>query len=134
MPFYEIVYETGNVSVGAYEDDAAALAATGEQDRRAREGESAGPQGGAAERVAKIYKYAKHPNDYNPDQTMNADQLKSEFEALLAAMQDENGTVNIDQLALEVRALSSPSTVKEHPHDSQFKMKEEKVLTLKEGK
>ena len=133
MPFYEVVYETGRVSVGEYVDDAEALSAAAEQDRRAREGQQAGPQGGPAERVAKLYKYSSHPNDYNLEQTASADVVEKEVSELVKALKDKNGVVNIDQLALQVRSLSHPMVDKEHPHDSQFKMKEEKVLTLEDA-
>lgn len=134
MPFYEIVYETGNVSVGEYADDSEALAAAGEHDRRAREGGQAGPQGGPAERVAKLYKYENHPNEYNPEQTASSDVVEKEVGALVKALADKNGVVSIDQLALAVRGLSHPMVDKEHPHDSQFKMKEDAVLTLEGAK
>ena len=130
MPFYEIVYETGNVSVGEYKDDAEALEGAGAQDAKAREGGQAGPQGGPAERVAKIYKYADHPNNYNVEQTASADVLQKEVSELIKALSDKNGVVSIDQLVLEVRGLTHPMIAKENPHDSQFKMKEDAVLTL----
>lgn len=134
MPYYEVVYETGNVSVMAAESDEAALAAAAEHDRRAREGGQAGPQGGPAERIAKLYKYDTHPNEYNPAQTASADVLQKEVSELVKGLADSNGVVNIDVLSQEIRGLSHPMTTKEHPHDSQFKMKEVGVLTLEEGK
>lgn len=130
MPFYEIVYETGNVSVAEYKDDAEALEGAGAQDQKAREGGQAGPQGGPAERVAKIYKYAEHPDNYNTEQTASADVLQKEVSELVKALADKNGVVSIDQLVLAVRGLTHPMIDKEHPHDSQFKMKEDAVLTL----
>jgi len=133
MPFYEIVYETGRASVAEYANDDEARSAAGEQDRRAREGQSAGPQGGPAERVARIYKYDQHPNEYNPENTASAEVLTKELGELVKAMKDKNGIVNIDQLAIEVRGLSHPMVLKEHAHDSQFKMKESGVLTLEGG-
>lgn len=133
MPFYEIVYETGNMSVAEYADDEEALAAAGAQDARAREGGQAGPQGGPAERVAKLYKYDVHPNEYNAEQTASADVVEKEVAELIKATKDKNGVVNIDQLALSVRGLSHPMTNPEHAHDSQFKMKEKSVLTLEGG-
>ena len=132
MPFYEIAYETGRKSVACYADDAEAYRAIEEQDRRAREGASAGPQGGPAERVAKVYKYSEHPNEYNAAQTASADVVEKEVAGLVKAMKDSNGVVNIDQLALEVRGLSHPMTAPEHAHDSQFKMKEDASYTLDE--
>lgn len=133
MPFYEIVYETGNVSVAEYKDDAEALEGAGAQDKKAREGGQAGPQGGPAERVAKIYKYAEHPDNYNTEQTASADVLQKEVSELIKALADKNGVVSIDQLTVEVRGLTHPMTAKESPFDSQFKMKEDAVLTLDGG-
>jgi hypothetical protein len=140
LPHYEVIFESGNTSVIEGENDEEALAGVKEQDRRAREGESGGPASDdpataanwAAERIAKILKYDKHPGDFNPDQTMAADQLKSEVGALIDALADENGVVRIDQLAVEVRGISHPMVSKEHPHDSQYRMKETDVLTLEE--
>lgn len=134
MPYYEVVFETGRVALANYADDAEMQKACGEQDRRARTGAQGGPQGGPAERVAKVYKYERHPNDYNLAQTMSAEVLAKETAQLAKALADDNGVVNIDQLALEVRGLSHPMVNKEHPHDSQFKMKEEAVLTLEGSK
>src|SRR6476619_1281754 len=108
MPFYEIVYETGNVSVAEYADDAEALEGAGAHDKKAREGGQAGPQGGPAERVAKIYKYAEHPDNYNTEQTASADVLQKEVSELIKALADKNGVVSIDQLTLEVRGLTHP--------------------------
>ena len=133
MPWYEVVYETGNMSVGNYADDEEAKAAIGEQDKRAREGGQAGPQGGPAERVVKIYKYSKPPNDYNPDQTATADVLKSEVGALVDGLADANGVVNIAELSMQIQALSHPMQAKENPFDSQFKMEHESELTLDSG-
>lgn len=132
MPFYEIAYETGRRSVAEYASDAEAHAAVAEQDRRAREGVTAGPQGGAAERVSKIYKYKYHPNEYNPEQTASSDVVEKEVSALLKALADKNGVVNIDQLAVQVRGLSHPMVTPEHAHDSQFKMQEDAAFTLDE--
>jgi len=134
MPFYEVVFETGRVSVAEYADDAEALEGCGEHDKRAREGGQSGPQGGPAERIAKLYKYDRHPNDYNAEQTASADVVTKEVAELVKVMKDSNGVVNIDQLALAVRSLSHPMADKEHPHDSMFKMEEVGVLTLDGGK
>lgn len=133
MSWYEVVFETGNMSVLEAESDEVALAAAGEQDRRAREGEPAGPQGGPAERVAVLYKYDKPPNDYNVEQTASADVLTTEVSALIDGLKDANGVVSISELAMQVQALSHPMVAKENPHDSQFKMEHEAELTLPEA-
>ena len=131
MPFYEVTFETGRSSVAFYENDAEALAANGEQDRRARAGEPGGPLGVPAERVKVIRVYDKHPNEYNPDQTMSADVAQKEVAALIKENADENGIVSLPFLALQVSVLSHPMVQsKEDSFDSNFKMKETKELAL----
>ena len=131
MPFYEVTFETGRSSVAFYETDAEALAANGEQDRRARNGEPGGPLGVPAERVAKIRVYDKHPNEFNTEQTMSVDVATKEIAQLVKASADENGIVSLPVLALQVGALSHPMiSSKENSFDSNFKMKEKKELAL----
>ena len=129
--FYETVFETGRVSVAMYESEAEAKSAIGEQHRRAMNGESAGPLGGPAERIAAVYIYDEHPNNFNVEQTMSADVMEKELSSLVKAMKDDNGVVAIDQLTLGVRGLSHPMVdTLEKPFDSRFKMKESKKLDL----
>lgn len=131
MAWYEIIYETGRTSVAFYDDDDEANRAVGEQHRRAVAGEPGGPLGVPAERVKAVFVYDKHPNEYNPDQTMTADVAKKELASLVDSSQDENGVVAIDQLALGVAGLSHPMVVSKKPFESNFKMKEARTLTLK---
>ena len=128
--FYEITYETGRCSVAEYADDDEARSALAEHHRRATEGAAGGPLGQPAERIKVVRIYKQHPNEFNPDQTMSADVLKSELGALVDAMADDNGVVNVASFAVEVRALTHPMAPKEAPFDSEFKMKEDKVLKL----
>jgi hypothetical protein len=131
MPFYEVTYETGRMSVAQYEDDAEAQRALGEHHQRAMSGQSGGPLGQPAERIAKVRVYDKHPNEYNPDQTMSKDVLKKEVTALMDALADENGVVSIDQLTLAVRGLTHPMvTARESTFDSMFLMQESRELEL----
>lgn len=131
MPFYEVTYETGRVSVANYENDAEAKSALAAHHHRAVGGLSGGPIGAPAERIAKVRVYDKHPNEFNPDQTMSADVLKKELEALVTAGEDDNGVVSIDEMSKSVRGLSHPMVdVRETPFDSMFKMKEKKELAL----
>lgn len=131
MPFYEIVYETGNNSVAFYEGDDEAKRGIGEQHRRALNGESAGPLGGPAERVAKVFVYSNHPNEFNPNQTASSDVVEKEVASLVKAMKDDNGVISIDQLSLAVRDLSHPmETGRESRLDSMYKMKEDRALSL----
>lgn len=130
--FYELVYETGRMSVARYENDEEAKTAIGEHHRRAVEGIPGGPLGQPAERIREVYVYDEHPNEYNSDQTMSADVAEKEIAALIKETKDENGVVNIDQLTLHVRGLSHPMVDTGHREafDSAFKMKEKKKLDL----
>ena len=131
MPFYEVTYETGRVSVACYENDEEAQSALGEQHRRAMNGEPGGPIGGPAERIARVRVYKEHPNEFNPAQKMSADVLESELKSLVKAMSDDNGVVDVSRLAVEVRGLSHPMQVADEPFGSVFRMKEDRELKLK---
>ena len=142
MPFYEVTYETGRMSVACYADDAEAQSALKAHNDRAKAGQPGGPVAShpegadgrptwAAERIAKVRVYSEHPNEYNPAQTMSADVLKKEVETQIERLKDKNGVVSVDQLALAVRSVSHPMVdVQEAPFDSAFKMKEDKELSL----
>lgn len=131
MPFYEIAYETGRISVACYADDAEALSAVGEQHRRATVGEPGGPLGAPAERVARVFVYDKHPNEYNPSQGVSVDVVTKEVAELIKALADENGVVAVNELASEVRALTHPmNPTRDGAFGSVFRMKEAKELKL----
>jgi hypothetical protein len=131
VPFYEITFETGRSSVAFYEDDAEALSATGEQHRRAVNGEVAGPIGGPAERVKKVRVYDKHPNEYNAEGTMSSDVAAKEVTSLIKRLEDENKVVDLGMLSAEVRGLTHPMVVvKEAAFDSNFRMEEDRELAL----
>jgi hypothetical protein len=134
VPYYEVTFETGRSSVAFYEDDAQALSANGEQDRRARSGEPGGPLGAPAERVAKIRVYDAHPDDFNVEQTMSAEVATKELAALVKENKDKNNVVFLPVLAQQVQALSHPMVqTKENTFDSNFKMPEKKELKLNFG-
>ena len=139
--FYEITYETGRVSVAEYATEDEAKSALAEQHRRATNGEPGGPvathpaglagePNWAAERIAKVRVYDKHPNEYNPDQTMSAEVLKKALDDMIDSGKDENGVVALDQFVLAVRGLSHPMQGREHSFDSVFRMEEKKELNL----
>lgn len=141
MPFYEVAYETGRVSVAFYENDAEAESALKAHNDRAKGGLAGGPvhshpQGVTgepnwpAERIAAVYKYDKHPNEFNAAQTMSADLLEKEVAGLIKRLSDDNGVVLIDQLAVEVRGLSHPIKSRAEAHDSVFRMKETEAMQL----
>lgn len=131
MPFYEITFETGRSSVAFYESDDEAKSAVKAHHDRAIKGEPGGPIGAPAERIAKVRVYSNHPNEFNPANAMSKDVVAKEIKALVDALADENGVVAIDQLAVEVRALTHPMvTDKESSFDSNFLMKEDRSLDM----
>lgn len=130
VPYYEIVYETGRMSVACYENDDEAKEGIGAHHARAVRGEAGGPLGQPAERIAAVYVYEKHPDNFNADQTMSADVLNKELSNLVKDSADENGVVNVDQLVLGVRGLTHPMTDKVSGFDSRYKTKETKKMTL----
>lgn len=144
MPYYEIIYETGNKSVAFYEDDAEMERALSEHHRRAINGEPGSPSmtlrsdvpaadnrigTWVAERVKRVLEYDKHPDDFNLDQVASTDEVeKVVADTLKAAEQD--GVVPIHAISAAVRELSSPIVETEHVHDSQYKMEESKEVNL----
>lgn len=130
MPFYEIAYETGRMSVAEYADDAEAKSAIKAHHDRAIKGEPGGPIGQPAERIAAVYVYPEHPNSFNDAQTMSADVLEKEVGALIKSLKDENGVVALDILAVEVRGLSHPMQPKSEPFGSVYRAKETKKMKL----
>jgi hypothetical protein len=130
MPFYEVVYETGRMSVACYEDDAEAQLALKAHNDRALNGQAGGPLGQPAERVSAVYKYEDHPNEFNAEQTASADVVSKEVEALIKSRKDKNNVVSLDQLSLDVRGLSHPMNTEREGFDSFFKVKEDKKLDM----
>lgn len=122
--YYEVVYETGRSSIinGTEEE---ALRAMGEQHRRARQGEaslSSVPESPPAERIVKAFAFDKHPNEWNPTDTLTADELKSALPPLVDSLTDDNGVVAVGVFAQEVRALTHPMSINPGPHESNYKM------------
>lgn len=130
MPFYEQVWETGEVSVGEYVDDATCLAAVTAQNDKAKVGGLNGPQGGPATRIASVYKYPVHPGSLNEAGGLSADVLQSGLAELLANMTDMNGVVNVMAFAEAVTQLVHPMQAPASPHDSRFKMESIETLDL----
>lgn len=131
--FYEVIYETGEMSVASYATDAEALSALGEQQRRAMSGLEAGPQGGPATRISRVFKYTDHPASLNEDGGLSGDVLLSSLKDLVKQYSDKNGVVNVMAFAQAVPLLVHPGQTGEvAPHDSKFKMEAASELDLKE--
>lgn len=131
MPYYETVFESGDVSVAEYADDAEAMSALSAQHERAKTGGKNGPQGGPATRIAAVYKYDSHPGSLNEEGGLSADVLTSELGALVKAFTDKNGVVNAMAFAEGVKGLVHPMA-EPSGFSSRFKMKEVATLDLSE--
>jgi hypothetical protein len=131
MPHYEVIYETGEVSVANYADDAEAMKALTEQNLRATTGRDAGPQGGPASRIAKVFIYDEHPGSLNEDGGLSADVLTSDLKDLVKQYTDKNGVVNVMVFAEAVAGLVHPMVPGDiNPHDTRFKMESSGELDL----
>lgn len=119
MPFYEVIYENGRVSVMETDTEAEMLEGVAEQHRRALAGEVGGPHGGAAERIKRVLEYDCHPNDYNPTQKLSNNDIQSAVSATLKSKDDASLYDVIEGLRDEVHPMVSSA-----PHESNFKMKE----------
>ena len=140
MPYYEVIYETGNHSVAQYADDDEANAALKAHHDRATSGQLGTPQSmprndlsdadlalagttqWPAERITRIFKYDNHPGDWGVGQSIATDNLALETQSMIQAL-DKDGTVQVQELAAQIRDMTNPQVaVRESPHDSNYKM------------
>jgi len=131
--FLEVVYETGRMSVMEVDSEAEGMEGLRVHHQRAMKGEPGGPLGQPAERIAAVYVYDEHPNNYNEDQTMSADVAEKTVAELIKTTKDKNGVVSLDNLAQQVRSLSHPMNNESdiEAFGSRYKNKERKSLDLK---
>jgi hypothetical protein len=144
LPFYEIIYETGNKSLASYDSDEEAEKALTEHHRRAMTGEPATPLSTArpdvpggpittwvAERIKKVLVYDTHPGDYLGDQVVQADDVRAAFEKAVAD-KSMQGMVHLPTVLADVRDMTNAVHVQtpENRQDSQFKQKEDRELDL----
>jgi hypothetical protein len=120
--FLEVIYETGAHSIMEADDENEAVDAIREQNRRAENGEMGGPGNRPAERVYKVLKYDKHPNDFNIEQVVSEAEVKAAFKDILAE-NIEDGVVHLPQFLADMRLITSPQ-VDSEPHESNYKMQE----------
>ncbi len=124
MKFYEIIYETGNYSVAAYEDDDEAIRAISNHHRRATSGELAqesNPQMGPAERVVKVLKYDEHPANFNEAQVVTTTDVTKAVSDAVESKKVGN-LVSAPEIAAVVREMTSPLNDNPAPHKSKYKM------------
>jgi hypothetical protein len=142
MPYYEIVYETGNHSVAYYEGDDEAQTALRAHHEKAKTGESAtpastertdvegvpGPTAWPAERIAKVYKFDAHPADFGASGQVPVETLTQNLEA----MKDAEGNVDTAVASSVVRNASAPFAQPEAPHDSDYAAPHEELQWVNE--
>ena len=128
MPFYEVIYENGEHSVISGDDDSV-LSGIKEQHRRAMNGEPGGPAGVQAVRIKKVLKYAEHPGSLYESQAVPAEVVKNWLDEAVANNQ-VGDLVSVPEVIASIRASQDPMQVT-GPHESNFKMKEEKALDSK---
>ena len=128
--YYEVIYETGEVSVVSGDSDAAVLEGLKNHHDRAVAGLPAGPAGGPASRIKRVLAYDDHPGDYRASGQVDAKTVKEELGALVDAMTDPAKQVNVLMLAEEIKSLVHPMNAVENAHDSRFKAKEVRELEL----
>lgn len=140
MPFYEVIFETGNHSIAQYESDEEAQDALKAHHERATQGKLGTPQSTPrndltdadltlagqtqwpAERIVRVLKYDNHPADWGVGQSFATGDLSSHTQALINAL-DKDGTVSIPALAAQIRDMTNPQAAgRENPHDSSYKM------------
>ena len=126
MPYFELIYETGNHSVAEYADENEAVAACNAHTARAMAGETGGPTGHPAERVSRCLMYEAHPADYMSDMSASKDEVL----ALVKSLADKNGVVSFPALIAELNEQMHCMVNERAAHDSSFKMPELKELTL----
>lgn len=137
MPFYEVIYETGNHSIASYEDDEEANQALTAHNDRAKSGQPGTPESTArpdvpdqstqtwpAERIARVLVYNDHPATYNESQAVDPNVLQQAAEANT----NPDGTVNAMQAAASIREATSPFVPQEGPHDSSYAMQADHEL------
>lgn len=122
MPFYEVIYETGEYSIMQCDSDEEALSGVAEQHRRAMSGQAGGPGGWPATRVARVLKYDDHPGELLASGMVSVKDAKAAVDSV--AMGDQ---VSVWEVSAAMRDLCSP-LVEGEPHDSNYKAKETSEL------
>jgi len=145
LPYYEIIYEPGTISVAQYESDEEALSALKAHNERAKTGMPATPQSTArtdlapgdvatvgtwpAERIKRVLVYDQHPGDYAIGDLVDAEALKASVTEAIDAS-GMQGSVHAPTVALAVVDAANPLKDRESVHDSQYKMQEGRELDL----
>lgn len=130
MPYYEVIYETGNYSI-SHDDEANVISSLKEHHKRARSGLPGGPAGAPAERIARVLKYKVHPGTYGESQTMTVDGLKKVVADLAKQLADENGVVRTHDLTQALLLEHNAVVENSEPLESNFKMQEVEELDPK---
>lgn len=122
MPFYEVIYETGEFSVVSGDSDEEALKGIKEQHRRATAGEAGGPSGIQAVRIKRVLKYDEHPGSLYESQAVPVEVVQNWFKNAIAENQ-VGDLVSVPMLVAALRDGVDPQ-VMSGPHESNYKSKE----------
>jgi hypothetical protein len=126
MPFYEVIFETGEYSIMQADSDEEVLKGVKEQHRRAISGEAGGPGGWPATRVSRVLKYDEHPGEFIASGLVP---LKDALKAVEGvAMGDQ---ISVWEAAAAIRDLSNPLKAESEAHESNYKAPEASELEAK---
>lgn len=124
MPFYEIIYETGENSIAFYDEDAEAVSAVKAHHDRALAGEkfqTRSPQdtpAGPAIRIKRVFKYDRHPADLTEAGIIDTSTATAVIEKVA-----QGDLVSVHELTAAIRDELDPM-VESAPHESNYKMTE----------
>lgn len=128
MPFYEVIFESGAHSVAEYEDDTQATEGLQAHHNRALNGEAGGPAGQPAERLKRVLVYDRHPAEYGSTFTAPPKQITDAVNRVIKSSGDQ---VDIPEVISTLFQEADSMVTGNHPHESQYKMQEERELELK---
>jgi hypothetical protein len=124
MPYYEVIFETGEHSIAFYEDDNEAASALAAHHSRALKGElfqTRSPQdtpAGPATRIKRVFKYDEHPVEYTASGLVSVDEAKAAIDRVAVGDQ-----VSVWESSAAIRELVN-AEVNTAPHESNYKAPE----------
>lgn len=126
MPFYEVIFETGDHSIVQADTDEEVQTAMAEQHTRAKSGLPGGPAGNRAERVTRVLKYDMHPGDDSLVNMVDPKGATARFKEVL----DDADVTDQGQVALSAlsEALVPPVVLDTPVHESNYAYKESAEL------
>lgn len=124
--YYELIYENGDVSIMAADSDDEALEGISAAHKRAMEGKrslQSDPNSPPASRVKRVFVYKEHPGNYGEDGLVDVKEATAALEEYT-----KDGKVDVANLALVMRNLSSATVMNAEPHESKYQMKADREI------